>query len=205
MLYGTGLRRGELPRLNVEAFDRKEHAAYRWTEDWARAVYRCRRWCCAAWKRTCLCVITNSSKPGVIQEAGLLVSPKRPGSERQRDEQRYSRHCDDGASSHPQSSKIPLPRAGFKDRSVEAKSLCRVSSPRNGDDWPSLDWSYTQIRRAGSNSAGLPKRIGNVEEEGHPRRSTFWASRTSAGRTGWGDSPCDVQRSASAREASFEI
>jgi retron-type reverse transcriptase len=50
-------------------------------------------------------------------------------------------------------------------------------------DWPSLDWSYTQTRRAGSSSAGLPRRTGDVEEKGSRRRSTFWASRISAGRT----------------------
>ena len=42
-----------------------------------------------------------------------------------------------------------------------------------GNDWPCLDWNYTQIRRAGSSSADLPKRTGNVEEKGNPRRSTF--------------------------------
>src|SRR5712692_1583454 len=67
-----------------------------------------------------------------------------------------------------------------------------------------LDWNFTRIRRAGSNSAGLPQRTGNVEEKGNPRRSISWASNISVGRTGWGDSPCDARRSASAREPSFE-
>ena len=31
----------------------------------------------------------------------------------------------------------------------------------------------TRIRRAGSNSGDLPKRTGNGEEKGNPRRSTF--------------------------------
>src|SRR5207247_7322037 len=38
-------------------------------------------------------------------------------------------------------------------------------------DWLSLDWSYTRTRRAGSNSAGSPKRTGDVEEKGNLRRS----------------------------------
>ena len=34
MLYGTGLRRGELARLNVDAFDRdRRHPAHRWPQD----------------------------------------------------------------------------------------------------------------------------------------------------------------------------
>ena len=37
----------------------------------------------------------------------------------------------------------------------------------------SLDWSCIPIRRAGSSSAGLPMRTGDVEEKASPRRSTF--------------------------------
>ena len=55
-----------------------------------------------------------------------------------------------------------------------------------GNDWPCLDWNYTRKRRAGSSSAGLPKRTGNEQEKGSRRRSTFWDSRTSAGRTDQG-------------------
>src|SRR3984893_8952164 len=55
-----------------------------------------------------------------------------------------------------------------------------------GNDWPCLDWNYTRKRRAGSSSAGLPKRTGKEQEKGSRRRSTFWDSRTSAGRTDQG-------------------
>jgi hypothetical protein len=61
-----------------------------------------------------------------------------------------------------------------------------------------------QKRRAGSSSAGLPKRTGNVEEKGNPRRSISWASSISAGRTGMGGSRCDARRSASACERSYD-
>ncbi len=40
--------------------------------------------------------------------------------------------------------------------------------------------------------------------KGNLRRSISWASNISVGRTGWGDSPCDARRSASACEPSFE-
>jgi hypothetical protein len=48
-----------------------------------------------------------------------------------------------------------------------------VSWRTYGKDWPYLDWSYTRIRHAGSNSGGMPKRTGDVEGKGNPRRSTF--------------------------------
>ena len=48
-----------------------------------------------------------------------------------------------------------------------------VSWRTYGKDWPCLDWNCTQIRRAGSSSADLPKRTGDVEGKGNPRRSTF--------------------------------
>ena len=54
--------------------------------------------------------------------------------------------------------------------SPSAKAQYRTNADRFlenlRDDWPSLDWSYTRIRRAGSNSGGLPKRTGNVGEKG---------------------------------------
>src|SRR5215469_18170739 len=64
-----------------------------------------------------------------------------------------------------------------------------------GNGSPSLGWSYTRIRRAGLNSAGLPMRTGDVEEKGNPRRSISWASNISVGRTDWDDSPYDAKRS----------
>jgi group II intron reverse transcriptase/maturase len=48
-----------------------------------------------------------------------------------------------------------------------------VSWRTYGSDWLGSDWSYTRIRRAGSNSGGMPKRTGNIEGKGNPRRSTF--------------------------------
>ena len=81
----------------------------------------------------------------------------------------------------------------------------QIASGRNyGNVWGSLGWNSTQKRRAGSSSAGLPKRTGNVEEKGNPRRSISWASSLSAGRTGMGGSRCDARRSASACERSYD-
>src|ERR1700757_898132 len=42
-----------------------------------------------------------------------------------------------------------------------------------GSDWLSLDWNFTRIRRAGSNSAGSPKRTGDVGGEGNLETSRF--------------------------------
>jgi hypothetical protein len=70
--------------------------------------------------------------------------------------------------------------------------------------WPSLDWNYTQTRRAGLSSAGLPRRTGDVEEKESRRRSTFWASRISAGKTVSGASWCGAKRPANAYGASCE-
>src|SRR6266852_2668559 len=39
-----------------------------------------------------------------------------------------------------------------------------------GNDWESLDWNYTQIRRAGLSSGGLPNKTGNEEGKASPRR-----------------------------------
>jgi group II intron reverse transcriptase/maturase len=62
-----------------------------------------------------------------------------------------------------------------------------TASWRNfGNGYGSLGWNYTQTRRAGLSSGGLPKSTGPREEKGSPRRSTFWDSRISAGRTGTG-------------------
>jgi hypothetical protein len=49
-----------------------------------------------------------------------------------------------------------------------------------------LELHRDKTRRIGS--AGLPRRTGNIEEKGSRRGSTFWASRTSEGRTVLGDS-----------------
>ena len=45
MLYGSGLRRGELERLNLEHFDRAEETLRIMAQDRSRIVCRCRRWC----------------------------------------------------------------------------------------------------------------------------------------------------------------
>src|SRR5215469_1784680 len=42
-----------------------------------------------------------------------------------------------------------------------------------GSDWLCLDWNFTRIRRAGSNSAGSPKRTGNVGGDGKPETFDF--------------------------------
>jgi RNA-directed DNA polymerase len=76
---------------------------------------------------------------------------------------------------------IRLPMTPLQDSSTSRMPI--VSWRTYGNGWPSLGWSYTRKRRAGSNSGVSPKRTGNVEEKGNPRRSTFWASRISAGRT----------------------
>ena len=55
-----------------------------------------------------------------------------------------------------------------------------------GNGWGSLDWNCTRKRRAGSSSGGLPNRTGNEEGKASRKRSTFLASRISAGRTGLG-------------------
>ena len=58
-----------------------------------------------------------------------------------------------------------------------------------GNGWESSGWNYTQTKRAGLSSGGSPSETGNREEKGSPRRSTFWDSRISAGRTGTGAMP----------------
>ena len=57
------------------------------------------------------------------------------------------------------------------------------------DGWGSLGWNSTPTRRGGSSPGGMPKSAGNEEGKASPRRSTFWVSRTSAGRLGRGTSP----------------
>jgi hypothetical protein len=42
-----------------------------------------------------------------------------------------------------------------------------------GSGWLGVDWNFTRIRRAGSNSAGSPKRTGDVEGEGKPETFDF--------------------------------
>ncbi len=49
--------------------------------------------------------------------------------------------------------------------------------------------NYTQTRRAGLSSGGSPSKTGNRKEKGSRRRSIFWDSRISAGRTGTGAMP----------------
>ena len=71
-------------------------------------------------------------------------------------------------------------------------------------DWLSLDWSYTRTRRAGSNSAGSPKRTGDVGEKGNLRRSISWALPTSVGRTAWDGLQFGARRSASAYGPSLD-
>ena len=46
-----------------------------------------------------------------------------------------------------------------------------------------LGWNSIPTRRAGLSSVGLPSKTGNEEGKADRKRSTFWASRTSAGRT----------------------
>src|SRR6266853_2243458 len=60
-----------------------------------------------------------------------------------------------------------------------------------GMGWGSLGWNSVPTRRAGLSSVGLPDKTGNEEGKADRKRSTFWASRTSAGRTGSGDSQCE--------------
>ena len=72
---------------------------------------------------------------------------------------------------------------GFQHR-AEADRFLQDLRKRLG----SLDWNSIPIRRAGSSSGGLPTRTGNREGKESPRRSTFWASRTYAGRPGTGPS-----------------
>jgi RNA-directed DNA polymerase len=55
-----------------------------------------------------------------------------------------------------------------------------------GNGWRSSGWSYTQTKRAGSSSGGVPSATGRTEEKGSPKRSTFWDSRISAGKLGTG-------------------
>jgi len=76
--------------------------------------------------------------------------------------------------------------AGAKRESQIGRSARRQggTEEENLHDWPSSDWNYPRIRRAGSSSAGSPKRTGNAEEKGNPKRSIFWASNISVGRTG---------------------
>ena len=73
-----------------------------------------------------------------------------------------------------------------------------------GSDWLSLDWNFTRIRRAGSNSAGSPKRTGDVGEKGNLRRSISWALPTSVGRTAWDGLQFGARRSASAYGPSLD-
>src|SRR5215472_15246471 len=68
----------------------------------------------------------------------------------------------------------------------------------------SLDWSCTRIRRVGSNSGGTPKRTGNVEEKGNPRRSISWALPTSVGRTASDGLQFGARRSANACGECFD-
>lgn len=63
--------------------------------------------------------------------------------------------------------------------------LKRTPSWRSfGNSCGSLGWNCTQIRRAGLSSGDLPRSIGPREEKGNLKRSIFWDSRISAGRTG---------------------
>src|ERR1700758_1563012 len=74
-----------------------------------------------------------------------------------------------------------------------------------GSDWLSLDWNFTRIRRAGSNSAGSPKKTGDVGEKGNLRRSISWALPTSVGRTAWDGLQFGARRSASAYGPSLDV
>src|ERR1700758_4252356 len=88
------------------------------------------------------------------------------------------------------------------DSSIRQKQI--VSWRTYGSDWLCSDWSYTRIRRAGSNSGGTPKRTGDVGEKGNQRRSISWVLPTSVGRTALGGLPSGARRSASACGPSFE-
>src|ERR1700745_2410914 len=74
-----------------------------------------------------------------------------------------------------------------------------------GSDWLSLDWNFTRIRRAGSNSAGSPKRTGDVGKKGNLRRSISWVLPTSVGRTAWDGLQFGARRSASAYGPSLDV
>src|SRR5262249_32605183 len=53
-----------------------------------------------------------------------------------------------------------------------------------GNGCGSSAWNCTQTKRAGLSSGGSPKSTGPRQGKGNPRRSIFWDSRISAGRTG---------------------
>ena len=74
---------------------------------------------------------------------------------------------------------------GFQHRDGSRPFSARTS----GNGWGSSGWNCIRTKRAGSSSGGMPNRTGNEEEKASRRRSTFWASRTSAGRTGRGTLP----------------
>src|SRR6516165_8044532 len=73
-----------------------------------------------------------------------------------------------------------------------------------GSDWLSLGWNFIRTRRAGSNSAGSPKRTGNVGGKGNLRRSISWASPTLVGRTAWDGLQFGARRSEDACGESFD-
>jgi hypothetical protein len=57
-----------------------------------------------------------------------------------------------------------------------------VSWKISGNDWESLDWSYTQTRRAGSSSAGLPNKTGSERGEGKPETFDFLGFKHISGK-----------------------
>src|ERR1035438_10128521 len=65
-----------------------------------------------------------------------------------------------------------------RDSNTKRTRIDSWSTSRN--DWECLDWNYIQIRRAGSNSAGSPKKTGGIEEKASPRRSTSDRNRFNA-------------------------
>src|SRR5215472_10998321 len=68
----------------------------------------------------------------------------------------------------------------------------------------SFGLNCTRIRRAGSNSGGMPKRTGNEEGKVSAKLLIFWASGISAGRTAWDDLQFGARRFANACGQSFD-
>ena len=81
----------------------------------------------------------------------------------------------------------------------------RIADPRilrlqNG--WPSLDFGFTKTKRGWSSSDGLLRRTACDGARIAPKRSTSWASRTTAARPWTDDSWSTARRSAAAWSAS---
>ena len=95
-----------------------------------------------------------------------------------------------------------MPMTASRDSSIKRTRI--ASWKICGSDWLSLVWNCTRIRRAGSNSAGLLKRTGDVGEKGNLRRSISWVLPTSVGRTALDGLQFGARRSASAYGPSLD-